>query len=96
MKTLLPIVKLDGEWLDADAALAHGLVLAETAENGTRRVTLENRSGATIRPEELGWRKSGRDDFDVPGLKVYVDPSASGYGSSCLPVPDAVSSRYDM
>ena len=82
---LVPIVKLDGEWLDATAALARGLALAETIENGVRRVSLENRSGATIRPEELGWRNAATeaaasspsqlrlDDVSVPGLKVYLE-----------------------
>ena len=70
---LHPILKLDGEWLDAGAAAKRGLVLAQRTEHGIHRVTLENRSGATVRPEELGWRKEGRDDFDVPGLKLYVE-----------------------
>ena len=71
---LLPILKLGGEWLDAGTAAKRGLFLTETQSNGVRRVALENRSGATVRPEELGWRKApGRGDFDVPGLKFYVE-----------------------
>ncbi len=66
---LVPVLKLDGEWLDAAAANAKGLVLEETtADDGIRRVALENRSGATVCPEELGWRKEGRSDFDVADL----------------------------
>ena len=70
---LAPVLKLDGEWLDAAAAAKRGLVLSERAENGTRRVALENRSGATVRPEELGWRKEGRCDFDAPGLLFHAE-----------------------
>ena len=71
---LLPVLKLGGEWLDAGTAAKRGLFLTETQSNGVRRVALENRSGATVRPEELGWRKApGRGDFDVPGLKFYVE-----------------------
>ena len=55
------------------AAAARGLVLTETASNGVRRVVLENRSGKSVFPAELGWRKAGRDDFDVAGLKMYVE-----------------------
>ena len=71
---LLPVLKLGGEWLDAGTAAKRGLFLTETQSNGVRRVALENRSGATVRPEELGWRKApGCGDFDVPGLKFYVE-----------------------
>ena len=71
---LVPVLKLDGEWLDAAAANAKGLVLEETtAADGIRRVALENRSGATVCPEELGWRKEGRCDFDVADLRVYIE-----------------------
>lgn len=71
---LLPVLKLGGEWLSAEEAAKRGLVLSESHENGVRRVALENRSGASVRPEELGWRKApGRGDFDVPGLKFYVE-----------------------
>ena len=83
MFSLLPVMKLDGEWLDTAAARERGFVLAETASNGTLRVSLENRSGATIRPEELGWRTADGatapspslrlGDFSVPGLRVYVE-----------------------
>lgn len=72
--TLEPILKIGGEWLDAASASARGLHLAETQERSVRRVSLENRSGATIRPAELGWRNApGSDDFDVPGLKVWLE-----------------------
>lgn len=72
--TLEPGVQIDGAWLDADAAKARGLLLSERTEaDGGRRVVLENRSGAVVRPEELGWRKVGRGDFDVAGLKVYLE-----------------------
>ena len=71
--TLAPVLKLGGEWLDAAAAAKRGLVLSERAGNGARRVALENRSGATVRPEELGWRKEGRCDFDVPGLLFHAE-----------------------
>jgi len=71
---LLPVLKLGGEWLSAEETAKRGLVLSESHENGVQRVVLENRSGATVRPEELGWRKApGRGDFDVPGLKFYVE-----------------------
>ena len=71
---LLPVLKLGGEWLDAEAAANRGLNITERTLNGVRRVALENRSGATVRPEELGWRKApGRGDFDVPGLKFHVE-----------------------
>ena len=71
---LIPILKLGGEWLAAEEASKRGLFLTESKSNGIRRVVLENRSGATIRPEELGWRKdSGCDDFDVPELRIYVE-----------------------
>ena len=74
MMKLDPILKLGGEWLDAEAAARRGLVLSETHGNGVSRVMLENRSGAIVRPEELGWRKAPeRGDFDVPGLKFYVE-----------------------
>ena len=71
--TLSPVVKINGRWLDAAEAAACGLVLSESETGGVRRVALENRSGAVVRPEELGWRKTGVGDFDVPGLKVYVE-----------------------
>ena len=67
------VLKLDGRWFDAKAAAKRGLVLTEWAENGASRVALENRSGTAVRPEELGWRKEGRDDFDVPELRLYVE-----------------------
>ena len=70
---LAPVLKLGGEWLDAAAAAKRGLVLSERAENGARRVALENRSGAVVRPEELGWRKEGRCDFDAPGLLFHAE-----------------------
>ena len=70
---LTPILKLGGEWIDAEAAAKRGLALTERTLNGVRHVSLENRSGATVRPEELGWRKSGGSDFDVPGLRLYVE-----------------------
>ena len=71
---LTPILKLGGEWLDAEAAANRGLVISETIADGIRRVALENRSGATVRPEELGWRKApGHGDFDVPGLRIYIE-----------------------
>ena len=71
---LTPILKLGGEWLDAETAAKRGLLMTERTLNGVRRVTLENRSGATVRPEELGWRKApGHGDFDVPGLRIYVE-----------------------
>ncbi|MBP5543952.1 MAG: hypothetical protein ILM98_07745 [Kiritimatiellae bacterium] len=71
---LVPILKLGGEWLDAEAAANRGLVISETIADGIRRVALENRSGATVRPEELGWRKApGHGDFDVPGLRIYIE-----------------------
>ena len=71
---LSPVLKLRGEWLDADTAAKCGLVLTDRTENGVRRVALENHSGTVVRPEELGWRKApGRGDFDVPGLKFYVE-----------------------
>ena len=71
---LTPILKLGGEWLDTESAASRGLFLSETRGNGVRRIALENRSGAAVRLEELGWRKTGeRGDFDVPGLKVYVE-----------------------
>ena len=72
--TLEPILKIGGEWLDAGAAARRGLLLSEREAGGVRMVALENCSGATIRPEELGWRKAPvRGDFDVPGLKFYVE-----------------------
>ena len=71
--TLSPVVKIDGRWLDAAEAAPRGLVLSESETGGVRRVALENRSGAVVLPEELGWRKTGAGDFDVPGLKVYVE-----------------------
>lgn len=72
--TLEPILKIGGEWLDAEAAARRGLLLSNREEGGVRRVALENRSGAIARPEELGWRKAPeRGDFDVPGLKFYVE-----------------------
>ena len=70
---LLPGVQLDGAWLDAKAAAGRGLVVTERVSGDVRRVELENRSGAVVRPEELGWRKEGADDFDVGGLKVYLE-----------------------
>ena len=70
---LSPILKIGGEWLDAGNAARRGLVLSEREADGVRRVALENRSGATVRPEEIGWRKEGRGAFDVPGLKFYVE-----------------------
>lgn len=71
---LVPILKLGGEWLSAEEAAESGLLLTESQSNGVRRVALENRSGATVRPEELGWLKApGRGDFDVPGLRIYVE-----------------------
>ncbi len=73
MDCLEPVLELDGERLDAGAAAARGLVLTESSEGGVRRVALENRSGATVRPAELGWRKAGPDDFDAPDLKLYVE-----------------------
>ncbi|MGN0833585.1 MAG: alpha-galactosidase [Kiritimatiellia bacterium] len=79
LAALVPGVQIDGVWLDAEAARARGLVLAETrraseADGCTELVlTLRNASDATVRPEELGWRKEGRDDFDVGGLKVYLE-----------------------
>ena len=66
---LVPGVQIDGVWLNAEGAKARGLFLSEA--NG--RVSLENRSGAVVRPEEFGWRKEGVDDFDVGGLKVYIE-----------------------
>lgn len=71
--TLEPGVQVDGVWLDASAAKTRGLIVTEQILPEGRRVTLENRSGATVRPEELGWRKVGRDDFDEKGLKVYLE-----------------------
>ncbi len=70
---LAPVLALGGERLDAGAAAARGLVLSESSEGGVRRAALENRSGATVHPAELGWRKAGPGDFDVPGLKLYVE-----------------------
>lgn len=70
---LAPVLALGGERLDAGAAAALGLVLTESAEGGVRRVALENHSGATVRPAELGWRKAGPGDFDAPDLKLYVE-----------------------
>ena len=67
------MLKIDGEWLDTEAAVNRGLIISETIADGGRRVALENRSGTTVRPEELGWRKEGRGDFDVSGLKIYVE-----------------------
>ena len=66
---LVPGVQIDGTWLNAEEAKAKGLVLSEA----DGRITLENRSDASVRPEELGWRKEGTDDFDVGGLKVYLE-----------------------
>ena len=66
---LVPGVQVDGVWLNAKDAKVKGLVLSEA----DGRVSLENRSGAVVRPEELGWRKEGTDDFDVGGLKVYLE-----------------------
>ena len=70
---LEPGVQVDGAWLNADAAKAKGLLVWEEMENGVRRVVLKNASGAVVRPEELGWRKVGRGDFDVKGLKVWLE-----------------------
>jgi alpha-galactosidase len=70
---LLPGVQVDGVWLDAKATEERGLVVSEWIEAGCRRVILENRSNAIVRPEEIGWRKEGTDDFDVAGLKVYLE-----------------------
>lgn len=69
LAALLPGVQIDGVWLEAGAARDKGLHLTEA----DGRIMLENRSGAIVRPEELGWRKEGRDDFDVAGLKVYLE-----------------------
>ena len=66
---LVPGVQVDGVWLNGEGAKTKGLVLSEA----DGRVTLENRSGAVVCPEELGWRKEGADDFDVGGLKVYLE-----------------------
>ena len=71
--SLDPGVQLDGVWLDAGAARSRGLVVTECTSGDVRRVTLENRSSVSVFPEELGWRKSGSDDFDVAGLKVYLE-----------------------
>ena len=71
---LVPILKIGGEWLSAEDAAKRGLLLSESQSNGVRRVALENRSGETVRIEELGWFKApGRGDFDVPGLRIYVE-----------------------
>ena len=71
---LVPILKIGGEWLSAEDAAKRGLILSEIQFNGVRRVALENRSGETVRIEEFGWIKaSGRGDFDVPGLRIYVE-----------------------
>ena len=81
--TLVPGVELGGRWLDAAAAAKEGLVVSERVADGVRRVTLENRSGRSVFPSELGWRKSEpwhdgfvgphawhgcRGDFDRRGL----------------------------
>ena len=74
--TLVPGVEVGGRWLDAAAAAKEGLVVSERVADGVRRVTLENRSGRSVFPSELGWRKSEpwRDGFvDSAGLKVYVE-----------------------
>ena len=74
--TLVPGVELGGRWLDAAAAAKEGLVVSERVADGVRRVTLENRSGRSVFPSELGWRKSEpwHDGFvDSAGLKVYVE-----------------------
>ena len=75
LAALMPGVQIDGTWLDAKSAAERGLVIEERMlEDGARRVSLTNRSGETIRPEELGWRKEGRDEaLDVRGLKAYVE-----------------------
>ena len=74
--TLVPGVELDGRWLGAAAAAKEGLVVSERVADGMRRVTLENRSGRSVFPTELGWRKPEpwHDGFvDSAGLKVYVE-----------------------
>ncbi len=71
--TLVPGVEIGGRWLGRDAAAVCGLVLTESASNGLRRVALENRSGASIFPSEIGWRREGSDDLDSAGIKVYVE-----------------------
>ena len=71
--SLVPGVQLDGIWLNAEAARSRGIVLAECVSGDIRRVTMENRSPISVFPEELGWRKSESDDFDVCGLKVYLE-----------------------
>ena len=79
LAALVPGVQIDGAWIDAEAARARGLVVTETKgeiEKGVgafRILSLENAGAATVRVEELGWRKEGRDDFDAGGLKVYLE-----------------------
>lgn len=66
-------VQLDGVWLDVESARSRGLVVTECISGDVRRVSIENRSSASVFPEELGWRKEGTDDFDIGGLKVYLE-----------------------
>lgn len=74
LAALVPGVKIDGVWLNAEAAKDRGLVIREiVGERAERRVSLENCGAASVFPEELGWRKEGADDFDVEGLKVYLE-----------------------
>ena len=69
LATLVPGVKINGVWHDSRLADANGLVLSEA----DGRVILENRSSRSVRLQELGWRKEARDEFDVAGLKVYLE-----------------------
>lgn len=66
-------VWLDGVWLDVESARSRGLIVTECISGDVRCVFLENRSSVSVFPEELGWRKEGADDFDVEGLKVYLE-----------------------
>ncbi len=70
---LEPVVKIDGRVLDMSDAAKIGLVLRESVSGDARTVQLENKSGAVIRPEELGWRVDGALLPCERRLKVYIE-----------------------
>lgn len=68
-----PGVQVGTNWLDSAAARAIGLEFDETATETGRRLVVVNRGTNAVRIAEFGWRKTVRDDFDAPDLRVYVE-----------------------
>ena len=77
-------VKINGSWLDEQTAAKQGFSLRETIGE-SRKISVENKSGKTVRLGGFRWHHSGhhQDFLNAPGTSFRIDAEGWMMASPC-------------